>query len=487
MKKENTGSGRKTRIIAAVCAGLIIGGGTAGAFALHSRSGEKPETAQRNARTLSAAAANNGTISAGGTVASEQFGDDLGLVNTNVRLTVEAVLAEAGDTVTTGTPLYQITADSIAKAEKTLRSELQSAENALIKQKVSYQEEQGKATVLCESEQALGGSAQQTYNNALAELDSSLQQAYSDYMAALDTIGNTPSEISAKQSELDVKQEDAERMQEEQKAAQADVRQAESEYRSAADQYNSIAAEYNAAAGTVRYLGKTLGRDTSGISLAENVNAAIQTSQSSSTEPAAGQVREAPDAAGTADRPNMQDFRFSSQSSFHSAAVIAAETLPAESSAADSLTQLYNDAFAEYEVHKARLADAENAFRNAESEYQGFAEILTEYETALKDVQSKVSSLEKEISSLNSTLSKAKSNLSKLRSEYNSRKASYETDQLELKHTLETDTAAGENAEYHYEITCATIEDELEKAQSAYDSVEENIRIFEENLADGYV
>ena len=112
---------------------------------------------------------------------------------------------------------------------------------------------------------------------------------------------------------------------------------------------------------------------------------------------------------------------------------------------------------------------------------------MTEYETALKDVQSKVSSLEKEISSLNSTLSKAKSNLSKLRSEYNSRKASYETDQLELKHTLETDTAAGENAEYHYEITCATIEDQLEKAQSAYDSVEENIRIFEENLADGYV
>ena len=486
MKKENTGSGRKTRIIAAICAVLIIGGGTAGALALHFRSGKEPETAQRNARMLSAAAANNGTISAGGTVASEQFGDGLGLVNTNVRLTVEAVLAEAGDTVTTGTPLYQISADSLAKAEKTLRSELQSAENALIKQKVSYQE-QGKAAVLCESEQALGGSAQQTYNNALAELDSSLQQAYSDYMDALDTISNTPSEISAKQSELDAKQADAERMQEEQKAVQADVRQAESEYRSAAEQSNSIAAEYNAAAGTVRSLGKALGRATSGISLAQTVSAVIQTAQSSSTEPAAGQVREAPDAAGTADHPNMQDFSFSSQYSFHSAAVTAAETLPAENSTADSLMQLYNDAFAEYEAQKARLADAENAFRNAENEYQDFAEALNNCEAELKEAQSKVSSLEKEISSLNSTLSKAKSNLSKLRSEYNSLKASYETDQLELKHTLETNTAAGENAEYHYEITCATIEDELEKAQSAYDSAEENIRIFEENLADGYV
>ena len=209
MKKEHTGSGRKTRIIAAICAVMIVGGGTAGALALRSRSGKQPEAVQRNAKQLSASAADSGTISAGGTVASEQFGDDLGLVNTNVRPTVEAVLAEAGDTVTAGTPLYQITADSLAKAEKTLRSELQSAENALIKQKVSYQEEQGKAAVLCESEQALGGSAQQTYSNALAELNSSLQQAYSDYMDALDTIGNTPSEISAKQSELDAKQADA--------------------------------------------------------------------------------------------------------------------------------------------------------------------------------------------------------------------------------------------------------------------------------------
>ncbi|MCR4761319.1 MAG: hypothetical protein K5705_13835 [Oscillospiraceae bacterium] len=484
--KEQTGKQRIKRIVAAVCAVLIVGSGTAGALAFRSRAGNQPEAAQRNTRSLSASAAGSETISAGGTVESEQFGDDLGLVNTGVRLTVEAVLAEAGDTVTAGTQLYQITEDSLAKAEKTLRSELQSAENALIEQKVSYQEEQGKATVLCESEQQLGKSAQQTYESGITALETSLEQAYSDYMDALDTISNLPSEIAAKQSELDAKQADAEQMQEEQKAAKADAGQAEDGYRSAAAQYNSTAAEYNAAAGVVRYLGNALGKDVSGISLAENVNAALQAAQSNA-EPASAPDREAPDTAASADRPDMQDFGFISKSTFQSAAVNTAESLPDKTGTNDSLTQLYDAAYAEYEAQKTRLADAESAFRNAESEYQRCTESQSACEAALKEAQSRISSLEKEISSLNSTLSKAKTNLSKLRSEYNSLKASYETDRLDLKHTLETDTAAGENAEYHYEITCATIEDELAEAQAAYDTAEENLRIFEENLADGYV
>ena len=486
--KEQTGTRRKNRIIAAVCAVVAAGGGTAGALALHARSGEKPETTQRNAMPVSADAADNGTISAGGTVESEQFGDDLGLVNTNVRLTVEAVLAESGDTVTAGTPLYQITEDSLAKAEKTLRSELQSAENALIQQKVSYQEEQGKASVLFKSEQLLGGSTQQTYNNALAELDSSFQQAYSDYMEALDTIGNTPSEVSAKQAELDAVRENTADRQAERGAAQQALDEAKADYSAAADSFNSAAAEYNAAAGVVRYLGNALGQDTSGITLAQTVSAAVQTQ---STGNAAEQA-ETPAFSGGFDMESgaggmMPDAGRAAAPRQGLPQTVQPAVSAEEDAASETLRGMYADALAEYERQKARLDKAETAFRDAESAYQSCADYLTECEAALKEAQSSASALEKEISSLNSTLSKARSNLSKLRSEYNSLKASYETDQLELKHTLDTDTAAGENAEYHYEITCATIEDDLAQAQSAYDAAAENVRIFEENLAEGYV
>jgi multidrug resistance efflux pump len=84
-------------------------------------------------------------------------------------------------------------------------------------------------------------------------------------------------------------------------------------------------------------------------------------------------------------------------------------------------------------------------------------------------------------------LSNAKSERSKLLSEYNKLSASYSTDQLELKNKLDTDNASCANAEYHYQITLATIEDDLAEAQAAYDTAEENLRIFNEELAGGYI
>lgn len=476
---------RKTRIIAAVCALVIVAGGTAGAMAYRAQSGEKTDTAQRSGRTVSAATVGSGAISAGGTIASGQYGDDLGLVNTSVRLTVESVLAESGSSVTAGTPLYQITEDSLAKAEKTLRSELQSAENALIRQKVSYQEEHGKAAVLCKSEQQLGDTAQQTYDNAFAELNSNLEQAYSDYTEALDTIGNTPSEISAKQKQLDAQQANAEALQKNQKTAQTDAGKAETEYRAAAEDYNSAAAEYNAAAGTVRYLGKALGKDVSGIALAQTVSADVQTQ---SAEPAAEQTG-TPAFSGSFDAGSAGGMKPDSGrgAAPRTGLPQTEQTDTAEDTAAETLREMYEEALSEYQAQKTKLEKAERRFTEAQTGYRSCSDKLTECSTALKEAQESISSLERDISALNSTLSKAKSNLSRLRSEYNSLKASYETDCLDLKHTLDTDTAAGENAEYHYEITCATLEGELEEAQSVYDTAEENVRIFEENLADGYV
>ena len=497
MKQEKTGSRRSIHIIAAVAAFLILAGGTAGAFALRSNAGEQTESSQEGG-SVRAAAANDGTISAGGTIASAQRSDDLGLVNTSVRLTVEAVLAEAGDTVKAGTALYQITEDSLTKAEKTLRSELQSAESDLLKQKMTYQEDKNEAALLYESEQALGSSAQQEYETALAELDSALQAAYDAYAEADNTVSTLPAEITAKEKELKTKQNTAETRKKEQESAQKSLSSAEQDYRAAAERYNSLTAEYNAAAGAVLYLGKALGKDVSGVSLVQNVEAETQTQ--SSTESA---ERTAPESGGKqnfsggTERPaefsgmnlpaDGEGFSGGIQRRPQPDAGAADGMTAPEQREADSSAALYESAKQEYEAQKKLLTEAETAYKKAETKYNSCTEALRKAESAVREAESGVSALEQEISALNSTLSKASSSLSKLRAEYNSLKASYDSDQLELKHTLDTDTASGNHAQYHYEITCATIEDALAEKQEAYDTAEENLRIFVEKLADGCI
>lgn len=483
--KEKQARKRRIQIIAAVCAVLLITGSGAGILASRSKANAQTAQTEEQPKSTGSASKKDQSISAGGTVTCAQRTDTLGLVNTNVRLTVESVLAESGDTVTAGTALYQITADSLAKAEKTLRSELQSAEGTLKKQKAQAQLDESKAGILYESELLLGDTAQQEYASGISELDSALQDAYDSYMEALDTIGSTPAEITAKQKTLAGKKSEAESLQAEQQTAQENADRAESSYRNAADSYNSIASEYNSAAAVVRYLGKALGKDVSGITSAQTVTAEVQKQAAVSS----GTEKTAPDGStafsggfGDGERPEgvTQDTRTS---------VRPAQKAPeqAADTGEDALSSLYATASAEYETQKRLLAEADSALQDAEKAYQSAADSLTASSKKLTEAQSTVSGLEQEISSLQSTLSKAQSNLSKLRSEYNSLKASYETDQLALEKARDTDLASYENAEYHYQITRSTIADELEKAQESYDTAAENLRIFEENLADGCI
>lgn len=306
-------------------------------------------------------------------------------------------------------------------------------------------------------------------------------------MEALDTIGNTPSEISNKQNELSVKQSESDELQAEQQAAQKSVSNAEAAYRSAAESYNSIAAEYNSAAAVVRYLGNALGRDESGITAAQTVTVELQQQAAASATPENSTANgSAGFSGGDGVRPDgmMQNARL-----YQAPARNAPETVSVQASDAgtDALAALYESACAELDAWQPKLEDAETAYRSAARDYQTQSAALAGYSEFLKQIQSEISALEKEISSLESTLSKAQSNLSKLRSEYNSLKASYDTDQLALERTRDTDLASYENAEYHYQITCSTIEEELANAQESYDTAAENLRIFEEELADGCI
>ena len=472
MKQENTRS-RRIRIIAAVCAMVLIAGGSAGALALrtktHAQSAQSDET---EVNTVNAA--DDGIISAGGTVTSSQLSDLLGLENTAVKLTVGEVLVESGDTVTVGTPLYQITADSLAKAEKTLNNELQSAKSALLEQKMSYQTDKNKAYLLYESEKLLGSTAQKEYESGMDSLDSELKKAYDSYQEAVDTINNTPNEISSMQSELSGKQSQADSLQEKKDSIQNEVNETKERYTSAADRYNELVSEYNAAAGTVRYLGNALGRDTSDIVLVNSISAKIeeQTAPSDDKQPTGQDMMMNDGQSFDMTEMKMPSFRANADE---------------ESTETDPLTSLYNSALEEYNSQKERLRQAESEYRAAENDYNKLSQSLSECSSELKEAQNSVTSLNKEISILNTTLSKAKSNVSKLLSEYNSLKASYSKDQLELKNTLDTNNASYENAEYHYQITLSTIEEEFAEVQKKYDTAEENLRIFKEELAEGYI
>lgn len=120
----------------------------------------------------------NGSISAGGTVSSSQLSDTLEMESTSAKLVVESVLAESGDEVTKGTQLYKLTSDSVSKAEKTLKSELQSAESELLQKKVSRITEKNEAYALYQSELLLGETAQSDYDKGISDLDKALKSAY---------------------------------------------------------------------------------------------------------------------------------------------------------------------------------------------------------------------------------------------------------------------------------------------------------------------
>ena len=513
MKHENTGK-RRIRIAAAVCAVLIVAGTTAGVIA--ARAGTKAQAAQNETKVTTvgetaSTAKRSGSISAGGTVTSAQNSDSLGMVNTSVRLTVGEILVEAGDSVKTGTALYRITEDSLTKAKKTLQTELKSAESALLQQKIDTQLDKNKAVALYESELALGDTVQDTYETGLSALDSALQEAYDAYAEALDTVNNTPSEISGKQNEIDCLQTEADDLTADMADAQKQADQTKTAYTEAAAAYNTIAEKYNDAAAVVRYLGKALGRDTDIVSAAKKVEEEVQKQETAEPErtvpedmsgfsggfsgngerPARGEGMNEDSRIFFA--PNMEtvgELRLDpteKTADSEEAAESDAPDLPDETAEPNALTILYESAYEEYQALAEQLETAESEMQSAEREYKSDAEKLSAMQSEKKEIENQISDLEKEVSSLESALSKAQSNLSKLRSEYNSLKASYATDQLELENTRNTDTAAYENAEYHYEITCSTIEEDLQKAQDKYDTAVENLRIFDEEIKDGSI
>ena len=512
--KQNSLKTRRIKIIAAVCAVTVLAGSTAGIYAFSSNTQPKTEEAE-DVKQENSSEKDSGIISGGGTVTSSQLSDQLGLKNTSVRLTVEEVLTESGDSVTAGTELYKLTEDSLEKAKKTLDSELRSAENALTEKKTSAQADKIKAKTLYESQLLLGDTAQAEYENSLAALDTKLQNALDDYQEAQSTVNNTPSQITSKQSELKAKQSEAESLQAKIESIQKELDEAEKTYTSAAASYNALLTEYNSAASVVKYLGEALGSDTSGVSLAEEASPDIQQGGTvPGTDPGSG---DAPSFGGG--EPGSGDYGSFDPSQFDMSSIpsgmgtqtkqkttatvnatpaagsntakpagdTAARPQQSESSGSSEIKALYDKAYKEYTAQKEKLDKAEKALTSAEKEYKSLSASLSEQNSKLKEAQSSATSLEQEISSLESTLSKAKSNLNKLRSEYNSLNSSYETDKLELKNKLDTDLASYENAEFHYNLTCSTIDSELAEKQGAYDTAAENLNIYEEQLSDGYI
>lgn len=523
---------RRTKIIAAVCAMTVLAGGTARIYAFSSSDPDKSEQTEEAGEQETSSDKDSGIISAGGTVTSSQLSDELGLKNTSVKLTVEEVLAESGDSVSEGTQIYKLTDDSVEKAKKTLQSELTSAKNALTEQKTTAKADKIKAKTLYESELLLGDTAQTEYESGLTALDTALQKAYDDYEEAQDTVNNTPTDISKKQSEANKLRSEVTSLQSSIKTAQKKNDKYEKAYTEAAESYNSLLTDYNSSASVVKYLGNALGNDTSDISLAQETSADIKQQSTDTTSNDNTESGDTPSFDGTdfgsfdpsqissGQMPSGSDMQFEAKTP--SAGTKTADTkekaAPQQSAAAAQKTTqqttsstekntgskkaskqstassgsseikaLYDQAYKEYTEQKKKLDKAEETLDKAEKQYRSAASELDELNGKLKETQNSITSLEKEISSLETSLSKAKSNLSKLLSEYNSLKASYETDKLELKNKLDTDLASYENAKFHYELTCNTIDEELAQKQLDHDTAKENLSIFESELADGYI
>ena len=488
--KKNTDKNHRKRLIAAVCAVTVLIGGSAGIYAFAANSSTKKDKSDESSEVKEEKKqADDGMISAGGTIEAAQLGDELGLKDTAAKLTVEKVLVSEGDEVKGGTRLYQLTPDSVSRAKITLQSELNSAQNSLLKQKTSYQADKTTAYALYESQLLLGENAQQEYEIGISSLDSKLKSASESYNEALSTINSTPSQISKKKSELAAKEKSAESLEEKNSSAKKQAEQSQKSYTSAAEKYNGIVEQYNSSASVVMYLGKALGKDISGIRLAQTVTVTTQGSPSGSGDRGDSPSRTEPDDKTYGKTKDQNESRLpdNSERSGQKEEQEPEENQDDNKQESTDLTALYEKAYREYTAQKKQLDQAESSLNSAKSEYKTLSDSLSKASSELNEIQSSISSLGREISDLESELSKAKSNLNKLCSEYNSLNASYETDKLELKNKLDTDTASCKNAKYNYDLTCRTLESELKKAQEAYDTAVENSSIFEETLSGGYI
>ncbi len=482
----------KQRIIA-VAVLVLLAGGTAAAVIGLSRRNLVPERTGMDDFVIDAAALDaNDTISAGGTISSAQLYDYIGLESTAAKLEISEVYVESGDSITAGTQLYKLTEKSVADAEAKLDKELQSAENALLNQKLSYEETKNDAYSLYQSELLLGQTAKSDYNTGISQLDSELQTALDSYNDALNTVNNAPNEISAKKSEIETLNAEISGYEAELAGLESEEQTKKTAYTDAMNSYNTIASEYNAIAGTVRYIGNYLGLDVSDVQLAQGVTSE-ETPDSGMTEapsdnPANG---ETPDFGGMGGM-QISPVSFNAPTDPTEQPSDVPETEiptqpPTEEPTENPLYALYESARAEYEEQKGRLSEAETAYHKAESDYSAASNAEKECSSNISSRKTSINTLESEISRLESSYSEAKSSLSSLKAEYNSLKLSYESNKLALQNTYDTAMASFENAQYHYDITMATIEEELAAAQDAVAVCEENIAVFDETLADGII
>lgn len=475
---------RRKRVLAAVCALTLLIGSSAGVYAFGADPDTDAHITDSSLQTTHSKSKTAGSvISADGTITASQLSERFGFENTSAKLTVEKVLVETGDTVTSGTKLYRLTADSVAKAKLTLNSELEQALSKLSQQKAQYQSEKIKAYTLCQSDLMLAKTVQQQYDNSVSALDSKLKEAFDSYQQALTTVNSTPSEINSKNAELSAAEKSAEALSQKTRAAQQQTDAARKAYEAAAADYNAAVTDYNSAASVVRYLGSALGKDTSDITLQNSVTTSSAQKASSSGSAAKSAQSESAHGSRSAHSSVNEDISVlpsqkSAQTSQNSSKTTPQSTDP---------ESLYNAALKDYNAKKQELSRMKNTLNAAEKEYDTLSDTQSKLSDELEKANSGISSLEKQITELQSTLSKANSNLTKLRGEYESLNNTYETNKLKLKNKLDTDLAASANAQHNYELTCKTLQSELDKVQAAYDTAVRNAALFEKDLSQGYI
>ena len=482
------------RLAIAVATFLLVAGTTIGLLSFRNKS-EQNASAQENTTQMS----KNTTdiISSGGTISAAQVYDYLGMESTNIKLTVEEVYASAGDTVTEGDSLYKLTDASVQKAASTLESELKSAQSALLNQTLSYVEDKNEAYSLYQSELLVGEQALSEYKSGLTSLDNTLQAALDAYQEAQNTINTAPATIAQKQSELSNAEQEASSGTEQLTSLQQTQENSKAAYEAAAKTYNTQVNDYNAAAGVVRYLGAYIGADVSDVALADLVSVSVSSATSSSAPSSTNDSSQPPSNNGSGMLEG--NFDFSGSTRMMVSGVSRTQDAPDENAASmpqpsqgqtaenDSISALYQNARQEYDAKKQSLSQAMQAYKSAENSYKSTSEAVINCQNAVKSSSSSVSSLEKEISTLQSSLTKANSEVTSLKSKYTSLKNSYEADKLTLQNTYDTSVASGMNAEYHYQLTLSTIEDEFTAAQDAVTTAEENQKIFNEAIADGII
>ena len=457
--------------VTAVCMALVVITG----ISVYKKHGGTAETAGRQ-RTETEIPQSEG-VSGSGYVAYctvvQEFTLPLTDEETAAPLVVEEVCVSAQDTVTEGDQILKVTKESLEQAERFLEKTVKNAENALVTERLEYTKAKMEAEYTYISEAGLNETAKAEYESQIAALEEKVSSAQSALEEAYLTVNDNPDSIAEKENQIASLNSQSSEAEAQLSQTQGELSSVKEVYEQKKSGYETALEELRAIAIVYRYLGAYRGKDTLELD-------AVLTEIS----------KEAAELAGSSGGTQAaQAFSVSAPAAEQSAASGSreAEEAVSEAGTASEVDTLLESLQGQYSTAKSTYEECKNAYKDIKSEKDELDKEVAECQSVLSSAEKSVSSLNQEVNQLTQELEKAASQLPSLEAAYAEALNNQVTEMVSVKETYRSDMLSYEYAKNNYDLTMEKLDQELETAEEAVATAQENAELLATQYQDGIV